>query len=79
MSCLQLLRGKSFPKYDNWDLRQTGSGGSVDEQMSGDCDDEDGCRGSGSGEVRRVLKITDCKSMIPFPSYIQRVKYHMFH
>ncbi|XP_046765461.1 glypican-5 isoform X10 [Gallus gallus] len=56
---IQLLRGKSFPKYDNWDLRQTGSGGSVDEQMSGDCDDEDGCRGSGSGEVRRVLKITD--------------------
>eukprot|EP00076_Gallus_gallus_P036988 XP_025002526.1 glypican-5 isoform X5 [Gallus gallus] len=56
---IQLLRGKSFPKYDNWDLQQTGSGGSVDEQMSGDCDDEDGCRGSGSGEVRRVLKITD--------------------
>ncbi|XP_015707026.1 glypican-5 isoform X4 [Coturnix japonica] len=56
---IQLLRGKSFPKYDNWDLRQTGSGGSVDEQISGVCDDEDGCGGSGSGEVKRVLKITD--------------------
>ncbi|KAM6100192.1 glypican-5 isoform 4-T4 [Theristicus caerulescens] len=56
---IQLLQGKSFPKYDKWDLRQTGSGGGVDEQISGDCDDEDGCGGSGSGEVKRVLKITD--------------------
>ncbi|XP_074945691.1 glypican-5 isoform X2 [Phalacrocorax aristotelis] len=56
---IQLLQGKSFPKYDKWDLRQTGSGGGVDEQISGDCDDEDGCGGSGSGEVRRVLKTTD--------------------
>ncbi|XP_067149342.1 glypican-5 isoform X3 [Apteryx mantelli] len=56
---IQLLQGKSFPKYDKWDLQQTGSGGSVDEQISGDCDDEDGCEGSGSGEVKRVLKITD--------------------
>ncbi|KAI4581531.1 hypothetical protein MJG53_009974 [Ovis ammon polii x Ovis aries] len=29
------------------------------EQVSGDCDDEDGCGGSGSGEVKRTLKITD--------------------
>lgn len=65
-----MLQGKSFPKYDKWDLRQTGSGGGVDEQISGDCDDEDGCGGSGSGEVKRVLKITDCKSMILFPSSI---------
>ncbi|KAM6286496.1 glypican-5 isoform 3-T3 [Spheniscus humboldti] len=56
---IQMLQGKSFPKYDKWDLRQTGSGGGVDEQISGDCDDEDGCGGSGSGEVKRVLKITD--------------------
>ncbi|KAM6097573.1 glypican-5 isoform 2-T2 [Chlamydotis macqueenii] len=56
---IQLLQGKSFPKYDKWDLRQTGSGGGMDEQISGDCDDEDGCGGSGSGEVKRVLKITD--------------------
>ncbi|XP_039237880.1 glypican-5 [Pipra filicauda] len=56
---IQLLQGKSFPKYDKWDLHQTGSGGGVDEQISGDCDDEDGCGGSGSGEFKRVLKITD--------------------
>ncbi|XP_056184647.1 glypican-5 [Falco biarmicus] len=57
---IQLLQGKSFPNYDKWDLRQTGSGGgSIDEQISGDCDDEDGCGGSGSGEVKTVLKITD--------------------
>ncbi|KAM9388324.1 glypican-5 [Phaethornis superciliosus] len=54
----QMLQGKSFPKYEKWDLRQTGSGEGVDEQISGDCDDEDGCGGSGSGEVKRVLKIT---------------------
>ncbi|XP_054695846.1 glypican-5 isoform X1 [Grus americana] len=56
---IQLLQGKSFPKYDKWDLQQTGSGGGVDEQISGDCDDEDGCGGSGSGEVKKVLKITN--------------------
>ncbi|XP_050832507.1 glypican-5 [Serinus canaria] len=56
---IQLLQGKSFPKPDKWDLQQTGSGGGVDEQISGDCDDEDGCGGSGSGEFKRVLKITD--------------------
>lgn len=66
ISCLQLLQGKSFPKYEKWDLQQTGSGGGVDEQISGDCDDEDGCGGSGSGEFKRVLKITDRKSMILF-------------
>ncbi|XP_039913096.1 glypican-5 isoform X3 [Hirundo rustica] len=53
---IQQLQGKSFPK---WDLQQTGSGGGVDEQISGDCDDEDGCGGCGSGEFKRVLKTTD--------------------
>lgn len=41
-----------------------GSGGGIIEQISGDCDDEDGCGGSGSGEVKRMLKVTDCKCMI---------------
>jgi hypothetical protein len=31
------------------------------ENSSGDCDDEDGCGGSGSGEVKRTLKITNCE------------------
>lgn len=44
-----------------------GSGGGMLEQVSGDCDDEDGCGGSGSGEVKRTLKITDCKCMILQP------------
>ncbi|KAM4904558.1 LOW QUALITY PROTEIN: glypican-5 [Sylvia borin] len=53
---IQQLQGKSFPK---WDLQETGSGGGEVEQINSDCDDEDGCRGSGSGEFKRVLKITD--------------------
>lgn len=48
------------------------------EEISGDCDDEDGCGGSGIGEVKRVMKITDCKSMILFPSYILRVNLTYF-
>ncbi|XP_053912356.1 glypican-5 isoform X2 [Cuculus canorus] len=56
---IQLLQGKSFPKYHKWDLQQIGSGGGVHEEISGDCDDEDGCEGSGSGEVKRVLKSID--------------------
>ncbi|XP_072478223.1 glypican-5 isoform X1 [Notamacropus eugenii] len=56
---IQLLQGRTTPKPDRWDLLQVGSGGRIDEQVSGDCDDEDGCGGSGSGEVKRVLKITN--------------------
>lgn len=44
-----------------------GSGGDMAELVSGGCDDEDGCRGSGSGEVKRTLKVTDCKCMILTP------------
>uniref|UniRef100_A0A2K6QMS7 Glypican 5 n=1 Tax=Rhinopithecus roxellana TaxID=61622 RepID=A0A2K6QMS7_RHIRO len=55
---IQLLQGRS-PKPDKWGLLQLGSGGGMVEQVSGDCDDEDGCGGSGSGEVKRTLKITD--------------------
>nr|XP_005586142.2 glypican-5 isoform X1 [Macaca fascicularis] len=55
---IQLLQGRS-PKPDKWELLQLGSGGGMVEQVSGDCDDEDGCGGSGSGEVKRTLKITN--------------------
>ncbi|KAL0614709.1 Glypican-5, partial [Plecturocebus cupreus] len=51
------LQGRS-PKPDKWEFLQLGSGGGMVEQVSGDCDDEDGCGGSGSGEVKRTLKIT---------------------
>ncbi|XP_059936185.1 glypican-5 [Mesoplodon densirostris] len=54
---IQLLQGRS-PKPSKWELHM-GSGGDMAEPVSGDCDDEDGCRGSGSGEVKRTLKITD--------------------
>ncbi|XP_004680127.1 PREDICTED: glypican-5 [Condylura cristata] len=54
---IQLLQGRS-PRPDKWE-RQVGSGGGLVDQVSGDCDDEDGCGGSGSGEVKRTLKITD--------------------
>ncbi|KAF6376241.1 glypican 5 [Rhinolophus ferrumequinum] len=52
-----LLQGRS-PKPEKWEL-QMGSGGGMAEQVSGDCDDEDGCGASGSGEVKRTLKVTD--------------------
>ncbi|XP_070264939.1 glypican-5 isoform X2 [Myotis yumanensis] len=52
-----VIQGRS-PKPDKWEVH-LGSGGGVVEQVSGDCDDEDGCGGSGSGEVKRTLKITD--------------------
>ncbi|XP_021059216.1 glypican-5 isoform X1 [Mus pahari] len=55
---IQLLQGRS-PKPSKWELLQPGSGGGMLEQASGDCDDEDGCGGSGSGEVKRTLKITN--------------------
>ncbi|XP_007958873.3 glypican-5 [Chlorocebus sabaeus] len=55
---IQLLQGRS-PKPDKWEPLQLGSGGGMVEQVSGDCDDEDGCGGSGSGEVKRTLKITN--------------------
>ncbi|KAM6180417.1 glypican-5 [Erethizon dorsatum] len=54
---IQLLQGRA-PKPDKWELPALGSGGGVAEQVSGDCDDEDGCEGSGSGEVKRTVKIT---------------------
>ncbi|XP_065752274.1 glypican-5 [Phocoena phocoena] len=54
---IQLLQGRS-PKPSKWELHM-GSGGDMAELVSGGCDDEDGCRGSGSGEVKRTLKVTD--------------------
>ncbi|KAL6078033.1 hypothetical protein STEG23_004469, partial [Scotinomys teguina] len=54
----ELLQGQS-PKPNTRELLQPGSGGGMMEQSSGDCDDEDGCGGSGSGEVKRTLKITN--------------------
>ncbi|XP_045567200.1 glypican-5 [Salmo salar] len=43
----QLLQGKSIPKFGTLDLIETGSGNGEGRGYSGDCDDEDGCGGSG--------------------------------
>ncbi|XP_068178514.1 glypican-5a isoform X2 [Antennarius striatus] len=48
----QLLQGKSIPKLGSLDQIETGSG-DAGGHYSGDCDDEDGCGGSGGGEDRR--------------------------
>uniref|UniRef100_A0A3P8V8U9 Glypican 5a n=1 Tax=Cynoglossus semilaevis TaxID=244447 RepID=A0A3P8V8U9_CYNSE len=47
----QLLQGKSIPKLGSLDQIEAGSGDS-EGRYSGDCDDEDGCAGSGGGEVK---------------------------
>lgn len=50
----QLLQGKSIPKLGTLDQIETGSGDS-EGRYSGDCDDEDGCGGSGGGDVKRKV------------------------
>lgn len=58
----QLLQGKSIPKLGSLDQIETGSG-DVEGHYSGDCDDEDGCGGSGGGEVKRkVSRVFKSKS-----------------
>ncbi|KAM7424311.1 hypothetical protein PAMA_000582 [Pampus argenteus] len=57
----QLLQGKSIPKLGTLDQIETGSG-DAEGRYSGDCDDEDGCGGSGGGEIKskvqRVSKLS---------------------
>ncbi|XP_055363425.1 glypican-5a isoform X2 [Betta splendens] len=48
----QLLQGKTIPKLGSLDQIETGSG-DAEGHYSGDCDDEDGCGGSGGGELKR--------------------------
>ncbi|KAK6325910.1 hypothetical protein J4Q44_G00052520 [Coregonus suidteri] len=59
----QLLQGKSIPKFGTLDLIETGSGDGEGRGYSGDCDDEDGCGGSGVGEVKR--KVTRVSKLAP--------------
>ncbi|KAL4635756.1 glypican-5-like [Arapaima gigas] len=53
----QLLQGKPIPKYGTLDQIETGSG-DAEGHFSGDCDDEDGCAGSGSDEAKRAAKVS---------------------
>ncbi|MED6239361.1 hypothetical protein ATANTOWER_005381 [Ataeniobius toweri] len=57
---VQLLQGKTIPKLGSLDQIETGSGDS-EGHYSGDCDDEDGCAGSGGSEInKKVSKIFQC-------------------
>uniref|UniRef100_A0A671MIM9 Glypican-5-like n=1 Tax=Sinocyclocheilus anshuiensis TaxID=1608454 RepID=A0A671MIM9_9TELE len=53
----QLLQGKSIPKLGTLDQIETGSG----DGYSGECDDEDGCWGSGNGAAERRRIVTICE------------------
>ncbi|CAL8246936.1 unnamed protein product [Lota lota] len=50
----QLLQGKTIPRLGSLDHIETGSG-DQEGRASGDCDDEDGCSGSGGGERWRTF------------------------
>ncbi|XP_041034123.1 glypican-5b isoform X2 [Carcharodon carcharias] len=54
----KMLHGKGSKQSEQWPSREAGSGVGSDEDMesSGECDDEDGCTGSGSGEVGHKKK-----------------------
>ncbi|XP_048398641.2 glypican-5-like isoform X2 [Stegostoma tigrinum] len=51
----KMLHSKRTRQSGQWPSREPGSGDDREEdsESSGDCDDEDGCTGSGSGEVVR--------------------------
>ncbi|XP_011488531.1 glypican-5 isoform X1 [Oryzias latipes] len=70
----QLLQGKSIPKLGSLDQIETGSGDG-EGRYSGECDDEDGCAGSGGGEskskVSKVFKLV--------PDVISDYKHHNHH
>uniref|UniRef100_A0A8B9HWJ9 Glypican 5a n=1 Tax=Astyanax mexicanus TaxID=7994 RepID=A0A8B9HWJ9_ASTMX len=58
----QLLQGRSIPKLGTLDQIETGSG-DAEGLYSGDCDDEDGCWGSGSGPGGKspAVRTTNCE------------------
>ncbi|XP_042194957.1 glypican-5-like isoform X1 [Callorhinchus milii] len=46
----KMLHSKTSRHPEQWSSKEVGSGQGEDLESSGDCDDEDGCTGSGSGE-----------------------------
>lgn len=84
-SVIQLLQGKSIPKLGSLDQIETGSG-DVEGHYSGDCDDEDGCGGSGGGEVKRkVSRVFKSKSFFSLlfcnlsEQYIKSLCYYLIN
>nr|XP_019935299.1 PREDICTED: glypican-5-like [Paralichthys olivaceus] len=72
----QLLQGKSIPKLGSLDQIETGSG-DAEGRYSGDCDDEDGCGGSGGGDVKR--KVSRVSKMSPDATGDHRHHHHYHH
>ncbi|XP_069029466.1 glypican-5a [Embiotoca jacksoni] len=72
----QLLQGKSIPKLGSLDQIETGSG-DVEGRYSGDCDDEDGCDGSGGGEVKR--KVSRVSKLNPDVTSDHKHHHHYHH
>ncbi|XP_053269282.1 glypican-5a [Pleuronectes platessa] len=72
----QLLQGKSIPKLGSLDQIETGSGDG-EGRYSGDCDDEDGCGGSGGGDVKR--KVSRVSKMSPDVTGDHRHHHHYHH
>lgn len=72
----QLLQGKSIPKLGSLDQIETGSG-DAEGRYSGDCDDEDGCAGSGGGESSR--KVSRVSKLSPDVSSDHRHHHHNHH
>lgn len=72
----QLLQGKSIPKLGSLDQIETGSG-DAEGRYSGDCDDEDGCSGSGGGDVKR--KVSRVSKLSPDVTGDQKHHHHYHH
>ncbi|XP_071345070.1 glypican-5a [Trachinotus anak] len=72
----QLLQGKSIPKLGSLDQIETGSG-DVEGHYSGDCDDEDGCGGSGGDEVKR--KVSRVSKLSPDVTGDHKHHHHYHH
>lgn len=72
----QLLQGKSIPKLGSLDQIETGSG-DTEGRYSGDCDDEDGCSGSGGGEFKR--KVSRVSKLSPDVTGDHKHHHHHHH
>ncbi|KAM6942836.1 glypican-5a [Xenentodon cancila] len=75
---IQLLQGKSIPKLGTLDQIETGSG-DAEGRYSGDCDDEDGCGGSGGGDVKKKVSRVSKLSPDVTGDYKHHHHHHHYH